>query len=88
MTMPDIVTPEEMHDFGYTWDGMLPVSVERALELDALGVPIFLLYEDETEAFSEDRDEISRHEGMLGVQKDDWEAYLNEQRNVQKMSGL
>lgn len=30
--MPDKVSMEEMHDYGYTWDGMLPLTKERALE--------------------------------------------------------
>ena len=37
-----------MQEYGYSYDGMLPVTRERALELDAAGLPVYVLHEDNT----------------------------------------
>ena len=34
----------------YFYDGMLPVTRERALELDAAGLTVYVLHEDNTES--------------------------------------
>ena len=41
--MPDeqVSTPD-MQEYGYTYDGMLPVTRERALELDAAGLTVYM----------------------------------------------
>lgn len=44
--MPDKVSMEEMHAYGYVWDGMLPLTKERALELMDTDLLLFKLYED------------------------------------------
>ena len=42
--MPDeqVSTPD-MQEYGYSYDGMLPVTRERALELDAAGLTVYVL---------------------------------------------
>lgn len=47
--MPDKVSMEEMHAYGYVWDGMLPLTKERALELMDTDLLLFKLYEDGAE---------------------------------------
>ena len=37
-----------MQEYGYSYDGMLPVTRERALELDAAGLTVYVLHEDNT----------------------------------------
>ena len=41
--MPDeqVSTPD-MQEYGYSYDGMLPVTRERALELDAAGLTVYV----------------------------------------------
>ena len=39
-----------MQEYGYSYDGMLPVTRERALELDAAGLTVYVLHEDNTES--------------------------------------
>lgn len=48
--MPDRVSVEEMHSYGYQWDGMLPLTKERALELLDTEMELHKLYKDGTEA--------------------------------------
>ena len=49
--MPDeqVSTPD-MQEYGYSYDGMLPVTRERVLELDAAGLTVYVLHEDNTES--------------------------------------
>ena len=47
--MPDSeVSVSDMQEYGYFYDGMLPVTRERALELDAAGLTVYVLHEDNT----------------------------------------
>ena len=72
--MPDeqISTPD-MQEYGYSYDGMLPVTRERALELDAAGLTVYVLYEDNTESMVFDPQEIMDHGGLFGVDREEWE---------------
>ncbi len=64
--MPDeqVSTPD-MQEYGYFYDGMLPVTRERALELDAAGLTVYVLHEDNTESMVFDSQEIMDHGGLL-----------------------
>lgn len=77
--MPDKVSMEEMHSYGYQWDGMLPLTKERALELLDAGMELHKLYEDGTEVVPDSQEEILAHEGLFGVEKDAWVSYLESQ---------
>ena len=72
---PDaVIHPKALEFFGYTEDGMFPVSKDRALELFARDVPIYLIYQDKTEGLAFESEEILNHDGLYGVTKEDWEA--------------
>lgn len=77
--MPDRVSMEEMHGYGYTWDGMLPLTKEKALELLDTEMVLHKLYDDGTETMLDSREEIIAHEGLFGVEKDAWVSYLESQ---------
>ena len=72
--MPDeqVSTPD-MQEYGYFYDGMLPVTRERALELDAAGLTVYVLHEDNTESMVFDSQEIMDHGGIFGVDREEWE---------------
>ena len=72
--MPDeqVSTPD-MQEYGYSYDGMLPVTRERALELDAAGLTVYVLHEDNTESMVFDPQEIMDHGGLFGVDHEEWE---------------
>ena len=72
--MPDSeVSVSDMQGYGYFYDGMLPVTKERALELDAAGLTVYLLHEDNTESMVFDTEEIMEHGGLFGVEHEEWE---------------
>ena len=72
--MPDReVSVSDMQEYGYLYDGMLPVTRERALELDAAGLTVYLLHEDNTESMVFDTEEIMEHGGLFGVEHEEWE---------------
>ena len=72
--MPDeqVSTPD-MQEYGYFYDGMLPITRERALELDAAGLTVYVLHEDNTESMVFDSQEIMDHGGIFGVDREEWE---------------
>ena len=72
--MPDSeVSVSDMQEYGYFYDGMLPVTRERALELDATGLTVYVLHEDNTESMVFDTEEIMDHGGLFGVDREEWE---------------
>ena len=72
--MPDSeVSVSDMQGYGYFYDGMLPVTKERALELDAAGLTVYVLHEDNTESMVFDTEEIMEHGGLFGVEHEEWE---------------
>lgn len=68
------ISVEARNAYGYTDDGMLPLTKERAMELFERDVPVYLLYEDNTEGMAFDQTEILNHEGIFGVDRADWET--------------
>ena len=72
--LPDgMIGLSEMHEYGYTWEEMLPLTKETALELFDHDLPVYLLHEDGSETTAEDRKQITGHEGIFGIEKGDWE---------------
>ena len=72
--LPDpIIGLSEMREYGYTWNKMLPLTQEKALELFDHDLPVYLLHNDGSETTVEDREQITEHEGIFGIEKGDWE---------------
>ena len=72
-TPDELVSTPDMQEYGYSYDGMLPVTRERALELDAAGLTVYVLHEDNTESMVFDPQEIMDHGGLFGVDHEEWE---------------
>ena len=72
-TPDEQVSTPDMQEYGYAYDGMLPVTRERALELDAAGLTVYVLHEDNTESMVFDPQEIMEHGGLFGVDREEWE---------------
>lgn len=66
----------EMHAYGYTRDRMLPLREGRAADLFNAGVAVYRLYPDDSETRIEVAAAFEGHDGLFGVEKDDWDAYL------------
>ena len=75
--MPDTtIDQDEMHKYGYQWDGMLPLRRRSADRLRELGLTVHKLYSNDTE--SEYDGEIKENEPKLiyGIEKPDWKAFI------------
>ena len=73
-SLPDLMIGlSEMREYGYTWNEMLPLTQEKALELFVHDLPVYLLHNDGSETTVEDRKQITEHEGIFGIEKGDWE---------------
>ncbi|MDR2569036.1 MAG: hypothetical protein LBD23_01895, partial [Oscillospiraceae bacterium] len=63
----------ERNEYGYTWEGMLPLAQNRALQLYDSDSQVYLLYNDGAEAAAFEREDIEQHEGIFGIEIEDWE---------------
>ena len=72
--LPDgMIGLSEMHGYGYTWEEMLPLTKETALELFDSDLAVYQLHKDGSETLIEDKEQIMGHEGIFGIEKSDWE---------------
>ena len=79
--LPDpSITVKDMQEYGYSWDGMLPLKEETALHLyDKEDMQIFLLHEDGSESIPDSTEDIKAHAekgGIFGVHKEDWMLFF------------
>ena len=86
--LPDpSITVSDMQEYGYSWDGMLPLKEEAALHLyTKKDMQIFLLHEDGSESIPGSPEDIKNHAekgGIFGVHKEDWNA-LTEYRAMKE----
>ena len=73
--MPDpSMSIEAMNAYGYTDSDMFPLSKERALELFERDVPIYMLYDGNTEAMAFEAEDIVLFSGCFGITREDWDA--------------
>ena len=78
--LPDYtVSGEQMHEYGYSWDGMLPVRIRTARVLYGAGVELYRLGKDDTEGKVENGD-FEDTESLYGVEKPAWEAFISSER--------
>ena len=72
--LPDgMIGLSEMHEYGYTWEEILPLTKETALELFDRDLAVYQLHKDGSEALIEDKEQITGHDGIFGIEKSDWE---------------
>ena len=84
--LPDgMVGLSEMHEYGYAWDEMLPLTKDMASELFGEDVSVYQLHADGSEALVEDRAALQEHDGLFGVEKGDWNAYKEYQSMRQEL---
>ena len=78
--LPDYtVTGEQMHEYGYTWDGMLPVRIRTARTLYGAGVELYRLGANDTEGKVESG-EFEDTDSLYGVEKPAWQAFISSER--------
>ena len=78
--LPDYtVSQEQMHEYGYTWDGMLPIRIRTARMLYGAGVELYRLGKNDTEGKVESG-EFEDTESLYGVEKPAWQAFISSER--------
>ena len=90
--LPDpSITVSNMQEYGYSWDGMLPLKEEAALHLYTKeDMQIFLLHEDGSESIPGSPEDIKTHAekgGIFGVHKEDWNALTEYRAMKQELAG-
>ena len=84
--LPDgMVGLSEMHEYGYSWDEMLPLTKDKASELFGEDVSVYQLHADGSETLVEDRAALQDHDGLFGVEKGDWNTYKEYQSMKQEL---
>ena len=79
--LPDYsVTQGDMHAYGYTWDGMLPMSGTAAKALAKTGLTIYELRPNDTEGIVDDAAAFDEKDRLFGVEKPEWDAFVNSEK--------
>ena len=85
--LPDYaVTKEDMHAYGYTWDGILPVTGITAKALARIGVTIYELRENDTEGMVDDPAVFDEKDRLFGVEKPEWNAFMQSENGRDYMA--
>lgn len=77
---PDEILPDpaislsERDLYGYKDPAILPLLQDRALELFDADHTIYMLYPDGTEEMAFDRADIETHDGIFGIEAEEWQA--------------
>lgn len=81
--LPDYtVTQETMHAYGYTWDGMLPVSRRAAYRFWTMGLGVNKLAPNDTDTPVEKYGDLNPNERVLyGIEKPVWNNYLKQDKS-------
>lgn len=82
VTPDGFVTEKEMQEGGYKKTGVYPLRYFRAKMLYGMGLPIFMLYPDNTEKQIKNRDEIGKHDWLYGIPKLAWQEFLNTEEAI------
>ncbi len=73
--LPDSeISVEDMNEYGYSDDKMLPLTKEKAIEFISNDVTVYMLYPDNTEAMAFDEKDIEEFDGIFGIEVDEWES--------------
>ena len=90
--LPDpSIRVKDMQEYGYSWDGMLPLKEEAALHLyEKEDMQIFLLHEDGSESIPGNAEDIKNHAekgGIFGIHKEDWNALTEYRAMKEELAG-
>ncbi len=75
--LPDYaVTNEDMHAYGYTWNGMLPLTGAAAKTISKLGVTVYELTPTDNEYEVKATELFDDKDKLFGVEKPDWNSFI------------
>ena len=76
LLMPDcgvVITKQDLIDSGYPFDGLLPITKEKAHSLFDQGAELFALYPHDGAYQVANHTEISEHVGFFGIEQTEWQ---------------
>ena len=72
--MPDpSLTQDDLEKCGYLDGDLLPLSKERAYELMAQDLTVYMVQQGENPAMAFDTDDLDAHDGIFAVTREEWE---------------
>ena len=72
--MPDpVLTQDDLEKCGYLDGDLLPLSKERAYELMAQDLTVYMVQQGENPAMAFDTDDLDAHDGIFAVTREEWE---------------
>ena len=72
--MPDpTLTQDDLEKCGYLDGDLLPLSKERAYELMAQDLTVYMVQQGENPAMAFDTDDLDAHDGIFAVTREEWE---------------
>lgn len=82
--LPDYsITQDDMHDYGYKWDGMLPISKNKALKFWTMGLTVCKLGKDDDHVEVDDYSDFENDDNtMYGIEKPEWKNYLHNEKSA------
>ena len=73
--MPDpSLTQDDLEKCGYLDGDLLPLSKERAYELMAQDLTVYMVQQGENPAMAFDTDDLDAHNGIFAVTREEWEG--------------
>lgn len=82
--LPDYeVDTEDMHKYGYVWDGMLPLTRDKAARFWGMGLQVYKLGADNTQQEIEHYGNFgidTKEKAMFGIEKPVWKRFLESEK--------
>lgn len=79
--LPDYsITQDEMHEYGYAWDGMLPLTKNRAIKLWTMGLTVCKLSKDDDHTEIDDYIDFNDDTSMFGIEKPVWKKFIDSEK--------
>ena len=82
--LPDYtVDAEQMHKYGYLWDGMLPLTRNKAARLWGMGLQIYKLNDDNTHAEIQHYGDFNGEKQiMYGIERSVWKNFMDNEKST------
>ena len=75
------ISDEEMHEYGYTREDMLPLRERAARYLaEQFSLPVYKLYQNNAAEQTKNAGDIDAFGGMFGIKREDWERFLTSEK--------
>lgn len=82
--LPDYsITQEEMHEYGFKWNGMLPISKNWALKFWTMGLTVCKLGKDDDYVEVDDYVDFNDDgKTMYGIEKPEWKKFIDSEKSA------